>query len=513
VRLDHEAVDAIKKARLHRKVATAIFFESNGGQAKGEATVPETRLAVAEPGLDIGNVETVTETLSSSCYYLSVDRNRYRFSLSPNLNKLLADRRASIQPEKINERVRAEVQKVFAAGSGVERVFFPDKSGQIPDRPAMTLVVLSPDEALDDPATLKTVEAMTREYGTSARTFKSALIWCVPDKASALSDEARKALAWEDIKDEDESRLDEAQKRQLAENLKKAQRDLKEAVWRTYKNVVLLGKDNKLRCVDLGLVHSSAADSMSTLVINRLRQDGDVEAGVSPTFLVRNWPPAFKEWSTKNVRDAFFASPQFPRLLNGDAVKDTIARGVSSGLIGYVGKTGGGTYEPFIYKHELTASEVEISDDMFIIVAAEADKQIQPPSLTALHISPQGARIEPGKKQTFVAHGRDQHGGDISTGLIDWKATGATIDAEGVLKAGPDEGSFIVTATTGNVSATANFVIAKAGSPPPPPPDPPPIKPVRAAAGLSWSGEVPPQKWMNFYTKVLAKFAAARASN
>src|SRR6266567_243933 len=29
VRLDNEAVEAIRKARLHRKVGTAIFFESN----------------------------------------------------------------------------------------------------------------------------------------------------------------------------------------------------------------------------------------------------------------------------------------------------------------------------------------------------------------------------------------------------------------------------------------------------------------------------------------------------
>jgi hypothetical protein len=26
-------------------------------------------------------------------------------------------------------------------------------------------------------------------------------------------------------------------------------------------------------------------------------------------------------------------------------------------------------------------------------------------------------------------------------------------------------------------------------------------------AGIQWSGEVPPQKWMNFYTKVLSRFA------
>ena len=45
----------------------------------------------------------------------------------------------------------------------------------------------------------------------------SGLVWCVPDGAAALHEEARKLLAWEDIQDtEDQLRLDDAQKRQLA---------------------------------------------------------------------------------------------------------------------------------------------------------------------------------------------------------------------------------------------------------------------------------------------------------
>jgi hypothetical protein len=28
--------------------------------------------------------------------------------------------------------------------------------------------------------------------------------------------------------------------------------------------------------------------------------------------------------------------------------------------------------------------------------------------------------------------------------------------------------------------------------------------------GFTWTGEVPGQKWMNFYTRVLAKFSAAK---
>ena len=36
----------------------------------------------------------------------------------------------------------------------------------------------------------------------------------------------------------------------------------------------------------------------------------------------------------------------------------------------------------------------------------------------------------------------------------------------------------------------------------------PPFVPTNAAA-MTWTGEIPPQKWMNFYAKVLAKFASA----
>src|SRR4030095_16405013 len=94
------------------------------------------------------------EALSTSCYYLSAEKNRYRFSLSPNLNKLLADRRASVQSPRVEERIRAEVQKVFTEGKGVvDRIFFPEKTGQIPDGARLTLVVLPPDLAVADQAT------------------------------------------------------------------------------------------------------------------------------------------------------------------------------------------------------------------------------------------------------------------------------------------------------------------------------------------------------------------------
>jgi hypothetical protein len=102
-----------------------------------------------------------------------------------------------------DERARAEIQKVFATVSGIEKVFFPEKSGQIPDRAALTLIILPPEQAMSEGKKINDmIETFTRENGTSSRTFKSALIWIVPDSSSGLYEDARKLLAWEDISDE-----------------------------------------------------------------------------------------------------------------------------------------------------------------------------------------------------------------------------------------------------------------------------------------------------------------------
>jgi hypothetical protein len=266
----------------------------------------------------------------------------------------------------------------------------------------------------------------------------------VPD---ALRDEARKVLAWEDISDEKgDLRLDDAQTRQLEESVSKARRDVKEAVWRTYKNLMLLGKNGDWKTIDLGLVHSSAAPSLTELILERLRQEGDLESAISPSFLTRNWPPAFREWSTKSVRDAFFASPQFPRLLNPDGIKDTIARGVESGMLGYIGKNSDGSYVPFYWKFSLSILDVEISDETFIIKRDTAEAYVVGRTTPT-----------PSPESQSPADTTDP----LSTGV----------------------------APTHSVPQI-------------------PVPHSDGLARIRWQGDVPPQKWMNFYTKVLAKFAA-----
>ena len=204
-------------------------------------------------------------------------------------------------------------------------------------------------------------------------------------------------------------------------------------------------------------MHSSAASSLVELIVSRLKQEDIVVEGVSPNFLTRYWPPALPEWSTKSVRDAFYASPKFPRLLKADAVKDTISRGLEAGTIAYVGKSADGTYEPFVYKRSLGSTDIELADDVYLIVRERADEYLAKKAAPLPIVPP----------------------------------------IAGAGTSGTPTGSVAVPPVAPSVGGAGS-----AGTQSEPPPG-------AEITGFSWTGEISPQKWMNFYTKVLSRFATA----
>jgi hypothetical protein len=202
-------------------------------------------------------------------------------------------------------------------------------------------------------------------------------------------------------------------------------------------------------------VHSSAASTLIQFIVNELVHVDEIQSGISPNLLVRNWPPAFQEWSTKSVRDAFYASPLFPRLLNPDAIKETIARGVSNGQLAYVGKSASGKYYPFSFERSISAADVEISEEIFIIT-----------------------------KETADAYRRGA------------TPTGSGPQAQPPAQAGDQQS--IPQPTREDIKSPSVHDGGQSGPRPP-----------QQKSNLTWSGEVPSQKWMNFYTKVLTKVGVA----
>ncbi len=93
----------------------------------------------------------------------------------------------------------------------------------------------------------------------------------------------------------------------------------------------------------------------------------------------------------------------------------------------YIGKSGIGKYDPFYFETELDLIEIEFSDDMFIVTADEARKNIKPPKLSYLEIKPQYSSIKPGQSFTFSVRGLEQFGQEYSLDKVRWSTTGGEI--------------------------------------------------------------------------------------
>jgi hypothetical protein len=121
--------------------------------------------------------------------------------------------------------------------------------------------------------------------------------------------------------------------------------------------------------------------------------------------------------------------------------------------------------------------------------------------VAALTIRPASIQVKPGEIVTFTAEAADQYGQPFPVADVEWTASGGGVDSAGRFVAGADGGYFTVHAVAGPVEASADVRVVVVGFDPAPPPAAPGV--------LRWSGSVPPQKWMNFYTKVVSRFASA----
>ena len=529
-RLDADALDDIKHNRLHQKTATAIFLESVGGISETlslQAAESEIRLAVGEPDFPLKSIDTVLDALAEHCYYLTRDEHIYRFNLTPNLNKLFADRHADIDEERIDEQVKSAIQQAFAAPSLV--VLFPETPADLPDRPAITLVVAAPDHHKSDAKTLQLMTALTHQTADGQRIFKNGILWALPENDDQLRQEARSLLTWQDMYHEfqiDPEQIVSVSEheparalRQIADHITKTEHRLHDLVWQAYHHVALLNKAYEFEFVDLGHLEPGGLNSLPVMLLNQLRLFDYVADSVSPRFLKHNWPAEYQQqpWSAKAVKELFFKSPHFPRLTTVDAIKDMIAKGATSGLLAYVGPKADEKYAPFFYQKLLNAADVELSDSRYILSPTLAEAYLSGLTrvLASLTIDAPKVSLMAGEKMTFAVRALDEQGEEI-TRNVHWEATGGTIDEHGVFTAGEKGGSdFEVRATVANKSAWVKVSILskKPESPEEQLSHPaavlPEIIPPAAAlpTTLHWAGTLTPQQFAAFGEQALAQLA------
>ena len=404
------ALDADTKGPLrdiHRRVGTAILFESSGGQTDKVAHLPELRFALGEPELDTTTIDNAAFALEDRSYFLrKMGSDGFRIGYQPTMKKVVSDRRASLDEEtEIKPAMRKLVEDEFRRGASIAIIPFPSDGAEIPDTPRLTLIVADPEAEWSGAGAIRTQLAeWTRSRGKSPRLYPGALVWCLKKPGRDLRDKVELALAWKRVAREvadgtlggDFDRNDKAD---LQSKVKDAEGAAKDEVWGDYRFAVLADSQQSdgLKVIDLGAGHSSSGETLCGRVIAALKSEALLNEFVGAGYIDRNWPPALKEsgaWPLASLRQSFLDG-SLTRLIDPDTtLRSKVVGFVLVGDFGLAsGKKADGTYERMWFKEAVGPDEVAFDAGVFLLKKAtgEALRAGKP----ATPVSPPEAKTEP----------------------------------------------------------------------------------------------------------------------
>ncbi len=385
-----KALDADTKGPLrdiHRRVGTAILFESSGGQTDKVAHLPELRFALGEPEVDTTSIDNAAVTLEDRSYFVrKAGSDGFRIGYQPTMKKVVSDRRASLDEEtEVKPALRKLVEEEFRRGASVPVVPFPRDGAEIPDTPRLTLVVADPEAEWSGAGALRAqIADWTRHRGKSPRLYPGALVWCLKKPGRELREKMEVSLAWKRVAREVADgalggEFDKNDRADLQSKVRDSEVAAKDEVWGDYRFAVVADTQEAdgLKVIDLGAGHSSSGETLCGRVIAALKSEALLNESVGAGYIERNWPPALKEagaWSLASLRQSFL-NGSLTRLVDPDAIlKNKIVEFVGRGELGLAsGRRADGSYER-VWFHELVApDEVAFEAGVFLLRKGTAE--------------------------------------------------------------------------------------------------------------------------------------------
>ena len=384
--LDADAKGALRD--IHRRLGTAILFESSGGQVDKVAHLPELRFALGETDVETTTIDNAVLALERTGFFIrKVGADGYRIHHQATLRKVVSDRRASLDFEtEVKPAICRIVEGEFKTGSSVPTVFFPEDSSAIPDSPRLTLIVADPGEEWHPSGQLsERVGRWVKERGASPRLYPAAIVWSAKRPGRELRAAVEEWLAWQRVALELQQGLlggeiEQSERNEVRARIRDAEDLAKDEVWAGYRYLIIsdTSSDDGLRTIDLGAGHSSGNATLYGRVIGALKSEALLNESVGAGYIDRHWPPAFADsgaWPLTSLRQSFLDG-SLTRLLDPDvALRRRITEFVESGDFGLAsGETNIGGYTRVWYKEPVGAEEVVFEPGVFLLTKAKTEE-------------------------------------------------------------------------------------------------------------------------------------------
>ena len=339
------------------RVGRTVFTHSLESKTNAGAGRNDWLVGTLRPGEDPAILEKALAELEKVAWHLGYDGARWRFSVEPNVNKIIEEEKKNIPNTRVAQMVDDLVAKAFPNDGGISTIIRPSGPADVPDTNSLRVVVIDPDvltiaskEAENPPALLQTMLDTSGASGIPRR-YRNSAVYAVADEIliDGLKDRARGLIAAEQLA-HDSARLSEFSEdiRTRIEALEKQARlDARIALNRAYKHVYFPTSDKahgNLRHRDLPAQGQGDVKKTTTaIVLDLLTDEGKVRTQpLSASYLQsKAWPESRPSVTTQELADWFWIDHGVDIIRNPALLKEAILNGIrNNGWVYFDGASG-----------------------------------------------------------------------------------------------------------------------------------------------------------------------------
>lgn len=268
----------------------------------------------------------------------------WRLGSRPNLKQMHADERSRVSDEAVDARLEQEIRGLRsltanASASGARVHNLPTRPADVEDDGEFRYVVLGPTSASESGKPSPEVRRFVEETTSLERPRKerNAIVLAVPsrDGIAAAREAVRDHVAWLGVRDtllKEKHELDEIRRQNLEAYTGAAAKRIAETIRQAYCIVVTVSDQNEIHAFKV-----QVSDGPLFSVIKQDPRARIQETAISSDALLPGGP--YQLWKededARRVKDlvgAFARFPHLPKMLNRQAILDTVINGCADGV-------------------------------------------------------------------------------------------------------------------------------------------------------------------------------------
>lgn len=366
---------------------TSFLFTCEAGNGSRGATLAELHLASARPEIDFGTVPGVVLQMKERFHFINTEGERFRFSTTPNLNRILLDAKNGVDDGQVRERLEAELRKLLSQ-SPLSPYIWPEGPGDIADSASNKLVLMPPERtfgATSRAATQGAVLDILNKSGSTHRTRRNTLVFLIADESeiALLKERVRSLLAAENVDtNRERHNLSKTQVTQLQTERTNAAKGVRQQLLRAYRHTAWGGSNgDPLKAMDMGQPPATTDQNLTDLVVAFLKEKQKYLEQIASILLVHPtklqvWPEDEPALSLKALPGYFRNFTHLPILKDDEVLKQSIVDGVRAGHFALCEGTTADDAKVLHYKTSLTTTGVMLEDGYLLVRPALADQKI-----------------------------------------------------------------------------------------------------------------------------------------